>query len=118
MPQGGSQLNQYWESHERYSGLGYNRSPKLDQSDASFMRELPDFIPPANGEFAVNVTLLPKFKDSKAHAPRRIELYTPPLLIVPQSPRASSTSAVRDRAIFLEYGKILNIKYPSSIAFR
>ncbi|MDL1976176.1 MAG: N-6 DNA methylase [Deltaproteobacteria bacterium] len=86
-------VKSYWESHERYSGLGYNRSPKLDQSDASFMRELPDFIPPANGEFAVNVTLLPKFKDSKAHAPRRIELYTPPLLIVPQSPGASSTSA-------------------------
>jgi hypothetical protein len=57
------------------------------------MRELPDFIPPANGEFAVNVTLLPKFKDSKAHAPRCMELYTPPLIIVPQSPGASSTSA-------------------------
>ncbi len=86
-------VKSYWNSHGLYSGLGYNRSPKLDQRDASFMRGLPEFIPPANGEFAVNVTLLPKFKDSKAHAPRRIELYTPPLLIVPQSPGASPTSA-------------------------
>ena len=49
------------------------------------MHGLPDFTPPADGEFAVNVKRLPKFEHSKAHMPRCIELYTPPLLIVPES---------------------------------
>lgn len=86
-------VKSYWNPPDLYSGLGYNLSPKLRQYDALFMRNLPDFIPPANGAFLVDVSLLPKFKNSKAHMPRRIELYTPPLLIVPQSPGASSISA-------------------------
>ncbi|MBW2011155.1 MAG: N-6 DNA methylase [Deltaproteobacteria bacterium] len=86
-------VKSYWKSQGQYSGRGYDLSPKqLVQGDARFMIGLPDFIPPSNGEFSVDVSLLPKFKRSKAHMPRRMELYTPPLLIVPQSPGASSTS--------------------------
>ncbi|MGA2402358.1 MAG: N-6 DNA methylase [Syntrophobacteraceae bacterium] len=82
-------VKSYWDSKGLYSGLGYNRSPNLPQEDAEFMRELPDFVPPPNGGFSVDVTMLPKFKQLTAHRPRRIELYTPPLLIVPESPGGS-----------------------------
>ena len=86
-------VKSFWQSQGLYSGLGYNRSPSLQQKDASLMRGLPDFTPPAKGEFSVDVSLLHKFKGSKAHMPRCMELYTPPLLIVPQSPGAASASA-------------------------
>lgn len=83
----------YWEKQGFYSGLGYNLSPALKQSDASFMHKLPDFSPPAKGDFRVETKTLSTFGHSKANMPRRIELYAPPLLIVPQSPGASSSSA-------------------------
>jgi hypothetical protein len=79
-------VESYWEKQKLYSGLGYNLSPKQAQSDASFMRALPNFVPPANGEFSVNISLLPKFMHPTAHRPRYIELYTPPVLLVPESP--------------------------------
>jgi len=82
-------VKSYWKSEGLYSGLGYNRSPNLDQKDASFMRELPDFVPPEGGGFSVDVSLLPKFGRSTAHRPRDPELYAPPLLIVPESPGRS-----------------------------
>ncbi len=84
-------VKSYWESQGLYSGRGYDLSPEqVRQGDARFMIGLPDFIPPANGEFSVDVSLMPnKFKLSKVHAPRRMELYTPPLIIVPESPGSS-----------------------------
>jgi hypothetical protein len=97
-------VKSYWKSQGLYSGLGYNRSPNLRQYDALFMRNLPDFIPPSNGAFSVDVSLLPKFKNSKAHMPRRKELYTPPLLVVPESPGSSLISpkswVVREPTVF------------------
>jgi hypothetical protein len=97
-------VKSYWKSQGLYSGLGYNLSPKQDQSDASFMRGLPDFILPANDEFAVDVALLNEFKHSTAHKPRRMELYTPPLIIVPESPGSSPFSPkswiVREPTVF------------------
>ncbi len=97
-------VKSYWKSQGLYSGLGYNRSPKQDQHEASFMCGLPDFIPPANGGFLVDISLLPIFKDSKAHMPRRRELYTPPLLVVPESPGSSLFSPkswiVRESIVF------------------
>lgn len=84
-----STVKSYWKYHGLYSGLGYNLSPKLSQDDAAFMYNLPDFMPPANGEFSVDVPSLLKFKRFTAHAPRCIELYSPPLLIVPESPGSS-----------------------------
>jgi hypothetical protein len=84
-------VKSYWKNQGLYSGRGYDLSPKqVRQGDARFMIGLPDFIPPANGEFSVDVSLMPnKFKRSKVHAPRCMELYTPPLIIVPESPGSS-----------------------------
>lgn len=79
----------YWESQGLYSGLGYNLSPKQQQFDASFMRKLPDFVPPSNDSFFVDVASLHAFGRSTAHRPRDPELYASPLLIVPESPGAS-----------------------------
>ena len=85
-------VGQYWRSQRLYSGLGYNLSPNQAQYDASFMSKLPDFRRPANHEFSVDVSSILKFSRSTAHMPRRIELYTPPLLIVPESPGPSASS--------------------------
>ncbi len=94
----------HWKQPGFYSEQGYNRTPNRVQSDASFMRGLPDFKPPANDGFAVNVATLPKFKAATAHRPRCIELYTPPMLIVPKSPGSSLFSPkswiVREPAVF------------------
>ncbi len=83
-------VESYWESQGLYSGVGYILSPKNQvQYDASSMRELPNFISPEDGCFSVDMTALLKFGHSTAHMPRRMELYTPPLLIVPESPGSS-----------------------------
>jgi Eco57I restriction-modification methylase len=108
-------VKSYWESQELFSGVGYIISPEQrPQKDASFMGELPDFSPPEDGGFSVDVSLLPKFKDSTAQIdpdnptalrPRRMELYTPPLLIVPESPGNSISSPkswiVREPIVFI-----------------
>ncbi len=101
-------VKSYWKSQGLYSGLGYNRSPKLHQKDASFMSELPDFVPPEDDGFSVDVSLLHKFGYSTAHRPRDPELYDPPLLIVPQSPGASSTSA---KSYFLHEATVFSQSY-------
>lgn len=85
-------VKSYWESIEMYSGLGYNLSPRRAQSDASFMRGLPNFIAPEDDAFMIDTSLFPKFMHSTAHMPRCIELYTPPLLVVPESPGSSLVS--------------------------
>ena len=85
-------VESYWKSQGLYSGLGYNLSPKQSQRDATFMNRLPDFKRPVNDEFTVEISLLPRFNHSTAHKPRCIELYTPPLLIVPESPGGSPFS--------------------------
>ena len=82
-------VESYWESQGLYSGVGYILSPKQDQYDVSFMRKLPNFVPPENGCFSVDVSSLLEFGHSTALRPRCIELYTPPLLIVPESPGSS-----------------------------
>jgi hypothetical protein len=97
-------VKSYWEQRGLYSGQGYNRSPKQRQYNASFMCELPDFVPPANGGFSVDVTMLPKFKQPTAHMPRDPKLYKPPLLIVPESAGGSLFSpkswVVRESTVF------------------
>jgi len=83
-------VGEYWNSPGLYSGLGYNLSPKRHQDNADFMYNLPDFTPPEDGDFSVDVQSLPnKFKRPTAHMPRRIELYSQPLLIIPESPGSS-----------------------------
>lgn len=83
-------VKSYWKPPDLYSGRGYDLSPEQKvQYDARFMIGLSDFVRPANNKFSVSVSLLPKFKRSEAHMPRCMELYTPPLLIVPESPGSS-----------------------------
>ena len=52
----------------------------------------------------MNVSLLRKFENSTAHMPRCMDLYTPPLLIVPESPGSSPFSPkswiVREPTVF------------------
>ena len=98
-------VKSYWESQKLYSGMGYILSPKNEvQYDASFMRELPNFITPEDGGFLVDVSVLIKFGHLTAHMPRCKELYTPPLLIVPESPGRSLFSPkswiVREPIVF------------------
>ncbi len=86
-------VKSYWKSKGLYSGVGYISAPELPQYDAEFMRKLPDFVPPAKGRFSVDVASPHEFGQSTAHMPRNPKLYKPPLLIVPQAPGASSSSA-------------------------
>lgn len=82
-------VESYWKSHGLYSGVGYILSLKQDQNNASFIRELPNFVPPEDDGFSVDVSSLLEFGHSTALRPRCMELYTPPLLIVPESPGSS-----------------------------
>lgn len=85
-------IKSVWKSLGLYSGRGYDLSPDQQQYDAEFMYDFPDFIPPKTGEFFIDVSSLPKFKRHTAHMPRCIELYTPPVLILPESPGDSIDS--------------------------
>ncbi|MDA8429071.1 MAG: N-6 DNA methylase [Geobacteraceae bacterium] len=87
-----STVKSCWKCPGLYSGRGYDLSPDQRQYDAEFMYDLPDFSPPVEDGFSVDVQLLHRFKRHTAHMPRCIELYSPPLIIVPQSPGASLTS--------------------------
>lgn len=97
-------VKSYWKQHELYSGLGYNRSPKQIQSNETFLHELPDFVPPENDNFFVDLSSLLEFGPPTAHRPRAPELYVPPLLVVPESPGCSPLTPkswiVRDPMVF------------------
>jgi hypothetical protein len=84
-------VDTYWKPP--YCGEGYNLSPNLKQENAKFMTDLPDFAPSSKGQFSVDVSSLKDFGFTTANRPRKPELYSPPLLIVPQSPGASITLA-------------------------
>ena len=79
-------VKSYWESKGLYSGRGYDLSPEQIQKNAAFMNDLLDFTPPSNDEFSVDMSLLHNFPYSTALRPRNAKLYTPPMLIVPESP--------------------------------
>lgn len=85
-------VKSHWESQNLYTGLGFNLSPKLKQYDASFMQGLPIFSRPEDNSFSVDLPFGEKFTNPTAHMPRKIELYTPPLLIIPESAGKSLTT--------------------------
>jgi len=85
-------VQSYWESNGLYSGRGYDLSPEQIQKNAAFMNDLLDFTPPSNDEFSVDMSLLHNFPYSTALRPRNAKLYTPPMLIVPESPGNSRFS--------------------------
>lgn len=99
-------VKSFWKSQELYNGRGYDLtlSSEWKQFDASFMQSLPVFAKPPNDAFSIDVSRMSKFKNPKVHRPRRIELYSPPLLIVPEAPGSSLFSPkswiVRESAVF------------------
>jgi hypothetical protein len=97
-------VNSFWKNQGLYTGRGYDLSSKQHQNNASFIYDLPDFVPPENRGFFVDVSLLSEFGRSTAHRPRDPDLYAPPLLIVPESPGGSPFSpkswVVREPIVF------------------
>jgi hypothetical protein len=84
-------VKQYWNRLGYYTSRGYDLSPNQKQYNADFLYKLPLFIPP--NSFCVDTKLLTKkFDRLTAHMPRCKELYTPPVLIMPESPGDSSDS--------------------------
>ena len=104
-------VESYWQPP--FSGEGYNLSPKQKQDNAAFMTDLPNFISPKEGRFSVDVSSLFKFGFTTAHRPREPELYSPPLLIVPQSPGASFVSA---RSYLLREATVFSKSYYGFVA--
>ncbi|HCW07708.1 MAG TPA: hypothetical protein DGG95_10140, partial [Cytophagales bacterium] len=85
-------VESYWRNQGLHSKRGYDLSPEqpqMDEKDVLFMRRLPDFLPPLNGSFSVDVASFVKFRHATVHRSRNPELYAPPLLIVPESPGGS-----------------------------
>lgn len=83
-------IKSYWK--KPFSGVGYILSSDAPQNPAPYMLDEPDFAPPANSAFSIDLASLSKFKFSEAHRPREPELYNPPMLIVPESPGQSPFS--------------------------
>jgi hypothetical protein len=80
----------FWDGHDLCSGEGYNISPGLKQHNASDLLNLPNFELPARGfvlDFGNLQTWKKRHHRTTAHAPRSKDLYSPPLVIVPQTPR-------------------------------
>lgn len=84
-------VKQYWNRPGYYTSRGYDLSPNQKQYNADFLYKLPLFIPP-NSFFVDTKLLIEKFDRLTAHMPRCKELYTPPVLIMPESPGDSSDS--------------------------
>lgn len=76
-----------WDPKFLHTGEGYNLSPNLTQKLTKFLPHLPDFREPDGWQIDLP---LPTFEVSHgrktANMPRRKELFTAPLVIVPQSP--------------------------------
>lgn len=94
----------FWDQRGLYCGRGYDISPGSKQKDAGFMLNLPDFIRPGDNTFFVDLSNFPKFKRPTAHMPRNERLYSPPILIVPESPGGTHNSSkswiVREPTVF------------------
>lgn len=97
-------IKSYWDSHGLYTGRGYDLSPNSEQSDASFLKDLPDFKRPTGHAFSVDLSEFPIFNRPTAHMPRNSRLYQPPILIVPEAPGGDITTPkswiLRNPAVF------------------
>ena len=92
-----SRLGQFWanwDNEGNKSGKGYVRSTGLQQEYVDFLAQLILFSPPTV-QFAINYSTLRTYGEqfgtnatglSSAHRPRRLELYQPPLVILPKAP--------------------------------
>lgn len=85
-------VKQYWNRPGFYTSRGYDLSPNQKQFNADFLYMLPLFVPPENSFIVDAKSLSEKFDRLTAHMPRRKELYTPPILIIAESPGDSPNS--------------------------
>ena len=77
-----------WNPEWDKTSVGYNKSPKLKQTPATFLSKLKDFAP-YEDSFSVKFDKLDYFDNNgmkSAHMPRTEVLYQPPLVIVPKAP--------------------------------
>ncbi|HMJ63773.1 MAG TPA: N-6 DNA methylase [Candidatus Binatia bacterium] len=83
-----------WDAKGLRTGKGFDRSPTSPQKYVDFLADLPVFVPPDDG-FSIDYSPLKKYGElygtnskgqSCAHMPRRKELFSAPLVLVPQSP--------------------------------
>ncbi len=77
-----------WNPKWDKTSVGYNKSPKLKQTPATFLSKLKDFAPYENC-FSIKFDKLDYFDNNgmkSAHMPRTEVLYQPPLVIVPKAP--------------------------------
>jgi hypothetical protein len=84
-----SVLGDFWRPPLLQSGVGYKLAPNLDQKPANGLFDLEEFEPPTTG-FQVDFSVLQKWRcrhdEERVHSPGKDDVYTPPLLIVPQTP--------------------------------
>jgi hypothetical protein len=80
-------LQEYWENKlGLLSVSGYMVKEGQKQSDATFLKNLPNLTTASDGEFIVNTHDLPPFGRNKACRPRRRDNYRAPLLLAKQAP--------------------------------
>ncbi|MDX1999464.1 MAG: N-6 DNA methylase [Thermoanaerobaculia bacterium] len=96
-PQTLAEVWKAWNPKGDKTGQGFNLSPKLRQKNADFLCDLPVFDKPNNG-FSITFHSLNTFSESygvigdggavrcSAYWPKTLELYQPPLVIVPKAP--------------------------------
>ncbi|MFT5467885.1 MAG: hypothetical protein ACI8UO_002993 [Verrucomicrobiales bacterium] len=81
-----------WDPKGAQTGQGFNRSPKLKQIPAEFLGKLPVFERPETLFLIRELrfeTYREKFGSDTAYRPKTKDLYQPPLVIIPKSPRPS-----------------------------
>ncbi len=80
-----------WDPMKKRTGQGYNLSKALEQMPAMFLTKLKDFEK-LKGSFPIEQELLPTFferhKTDTVYWTKGVELYEPPLVIIPKAPGA------------------------------
>ncbi|MBK8093227.1 MAG: SAM-dependent DNA methyltransferase [Verrucomicrobiaceae bacterium] len=81
-----------WDPEEDRTGLGFNRSPDSKQEPASWLADMKVFVKPEGKAFLIPHNELKTYSElwetETAHRPRNVDLYKPPVVIVPESPSA------------------------------
>jgi hypothetical protein len=88
-----SPLGVYWKSLQLFDGQGYQTAEKQKQSDASFLKGLPNLTGIEPGEFLLDIGGLPAFNRAELLRPRRPEIYRAPLTLMKQAPGPNRADA-------------------------
>lgn len=91
-------LRTYWKKWDHdsiRSGQGYKHSPTMLQHEDEFLAGYMDFVP-SDDRFCISWSDLRTYEENhgtkRASAPRRKELFEPPLVIIPKAPGEKSTT--------------------------